>query len=62
MIVTEEYMTRKDGVVLMRTYSDNKKMIEQVGTGNRYSGAIDISPVRYTYIETEEDIPMGARE
>jgi hypothetical protein len=57
MIVTEQYMTRKDGVVLMRTYSDRKKTILQVETGNKYSEAIDVSPVRYTYTETEEDVP-----
>lgn len=57
MIVTEEYMTRSDGIVLMRTYSDRKKMILQVETGHTYSEAIDVSPVRYTYTETEEAIP-----
>lgn len=59
MIVTEEYMARKDGVVLMKTYSDRMKMILQIETGNRYSAAVDISPVIYHYNETEEDIPDG---
>lgn len=55
MIITEEYMARSDGVVLMRTYSDRKKMILQVETGHTYSEAIDVAPLRYTYSETEED-------
>lgn len=56
MIVTEQYMTRDDGVVLMRTYSDRKKMIVQAETGHTYSEAIDVAPLRYTYNETEVDV------
>lgn len=33
MIVTEYYMTRPDGVVLNRTYSNERLMIEKVSDG-----------------------------
>ena len=56
MIKQEFYMTRKDGVLLYKTYSDKNKMIKQVETGIEYSEAVDVHPIRYTYIETENDI------
>lgn len=49
-------MTRSDGVRLYKTYSDNNKYIIQVETGIKYEEAIDVYPLRYTYIESEEDI------
>lgn len=57
MIVTEYFMTRDDGVVLNRTYSDAGMMIMQVGTGARYSDAIDPVELNRQYIETDEPIP-----
>ena len=39
MIIVEYYKTRKDGVVLNRTYSDASMMIERDGV--RYSEAVD---------------------
>lgn len=56
MIVREFYMTRKDGVNLFRTYSDNNKYIRKVGTNEEYSEAIDIESVPYTYEETDKEI------
>lgn len=56
MIVQKEYMTRADGVKLIRTYSDEQKKLKQVETGVVYDAAIDIYPVRYTYVETNEYI------
>lgn len=56
MIKQEYYMTRSDGVVLHRTYSDTNKMIIQLETGIEYAEAIDVYPVRYTYIESEKTI------
>lgn len=64
MIKCEYYNTRKDGVVLVRSYSDNNKYIKQVETGIEYSDAIDIGyldgdryvPSVYSYIETDTDI------
>ena len=60
MIIKEFYKTRKDGVNLYRTYSDNKLMIKQVETGNVYSEAIDVENAAYTYKET--DIPIKEDE
>lgn len=57
MIVKEFFMTRKDGVNLYRTYSDQNKMILQVETDIKYAEAIDVENAPYTYQETDEDIP-----
>ena len=56
MIIREYYMTRKDGVRLYRTYSNNKKMIIQMPTNIEYSEAIDVETAPYYYIESEKDI------
>ena len=47
---------REDGVPLYITKSENGKTIIQVETGIEYPEAIDVFPVRYTYIESENDI------
>ena len=60
MIVTEFYMTRKDGVNLYRTYSDIQMMIRQDGTGILYDEAIDPENSGRTYTET--DIPIEQNE
>lgn len=54
MIVTEYYMTRKDGVVLNRTYSDAGMMIERDGV--RYCEAVDPAELNRQYIETDEPV------
>lgn len=54
MIVTEYYMTRSDGVVLNRTYSDDGKYI--VRDGISYSEAIDPAELNRQYMET--DVPI----
>lgn len=54
MIITEYYMTRSDGVVLNRTYSDIGMMIERDGV--RYCEAIDPSELNRVYTETDEKI------
>lgn len=56
MIVREFYKTRKDGVNLYKTYSDNNMYIRQVETGIEYSEAIDVEFVNYTYEETDTHI------
>lgn len=56
MIKTEYYMTRSDGVVLVRTYSDEGKMIRKVGTDEVYAEAIDPEGSGRTYAETDVDI------
>ena len=52
MIVTEYFMTRKDGVVLNRTYSDAGFYIERDGI--RYGDAVDPAELNRQYIETDE--------
>lgn len=56
MIVREFYKTRKDGVNLYKTYSDNNMYIRQVETGIEYSEAIDVENTTYTYEETDTPI------
>lgn len=60
------YMTRSDGVMLVKTYSTENFKIQKVGTNEMYEEAIDIgyynastqsySPLNYSYIETNEKI------
>ena len=52
MIITEYYMTRKDGVILNRTYSNNNKYV--VRDGVKYVNAIDPAEFERTYTEGEE--------
>lgn len=54
MIIVEYFMTREDGVVLMRTYSDKGMMIERDGV--RYCEAIDPAELGRQYTETDEPI------
>lgn len=54
MIITEYFMTRSDGVVLNRTYSDQNMMIERDGV--RYSEAVDPAELNRQYTETDEPI------
>ena len=53
MLVTEYYATRKDGVKLYRTYSDQGYIISQVETGIQYGEAVDVEGAPYTYEETD---------
>ena len=52
MIVTEYFKTRKDGVVLNRTYSDSGFKIERDGV--LYDEAIDPADLNRIYTETDE--------
>lgn len=56
MIIREFYSTRKDGVNLFRTFSDNNKYIRKAGTNEEYSEAIDIEGAPYVYEETDKEI------
>ena len=56
MIIREFYRTRKDGVNLYRTYSDQKVMIRKVGTDEVYDEAIDVEGAPYVYEETDQPI------
>ena len=51
MIVQEWYDSN-----LVRTYSDQGFKILQTETGIVYCDAVDVRPVRFTYIETEERV------
>ncbi|MBR5286219.1 MAG: hypothetical protein IKU30_04910 [Clostridia bacterium] len=42
---------------LIRTYSDEGKIIIQVETGHEYEEAVDTYPCKYTYIEKEDPDP-----
>lgn len=57
MIITEYYKTRKDGVVLNRTYSNRGMMIER--DGNLYEEAIDPAHLNREYMETNIPIAEG---
>lgn len=54
MVVTEYYMTRKDGVKLNITYSDAGYLIERDGV--RYLKAVDPAYLSRVYVETSEAI------
>lgn len=56
MIVKEIYATRKDGVVLYKSYSDNGVYIRKLGTNEEYDVAIDIENAPYSYVETDKKI------
>lgn len=56
MVKKEFYRTRKDGVNLYRTYSDQELLIQKVGTEEIYEEAIDIETATYEYVETEKPI------
>ena len=56
MIVREFYTQRKDRVNLYKTYSDEKYMIQKVGTDEIYEEAIDVESAPYQYIETDQKI------
>jgi hypothetical protein len=56
MIQTEQYRVREDGVRLIRTYSDERRLIRKVGTTEIYSEAIDVEDAGYEYEETNRFI------
>lgn len=58
-MILSEYLN--DGT-LIRHYSDQNVMLEQVETGDRYSDPIDVVPCPYTYIETDEPIDSDEEE
>lgn len=60
MIRKEFYETRKDGVNLYRTYSDENYKIRQIETDVLYDEAIDVENAPYTYTET--NIPIEEEE
>lgn len=62
-MIVRDYMTREDGVRLIRTYSDENKKIMQKPTMVVYDEAIDVEDAAYEYEETDELVePMVADE
>ena len=69
MIKTEFFTKRSDNVILVKTYSTEKKYIKQVETGLEYDEAVDIGekvgenykPTKYTYEETDKEIKVDAK-
>jgi hypothetical protein len=55
-MITSEYI-EINGRTLIKHESDSGKMIRQVETGIEYSSAVDVIPCKYTYEESEKDIP-----
>ena len=62
MIVKEFHSTRKDGVNLYRTYSDEGLYIVQNETGIEYTEAVDVEGAPYTYSETDKPIEEATDE
>lgn len=62
MIKPKFYKTRKDGVNLYITKSENGFKILQVETGRVYNEAVDVEGVNYTYKETTEKIDKKEEE
>lgn len=58
MIIKEFHRTRKDGVNLYRTYSDQNLQIKQVETGRVYNQAIDVEGAPFTYVETDKPVEV----
>ena len=53
MIVKEYLRTRKDGVKLYKTYSQNGLKIQKLGTVEYYDEAIDVESATFVYVETD---------
>lgn len=56
MAITSNYI-EISGRTLIKHESDSGKMIRQVETGREYSSAVDVIPCKYTYEETDKDVP-----
>lgn len=54
-IIEEKIMI--NGRELVKHESDAGKIILQVETGREYASAVDVIPCKYTYEETDKDIP-----
>lgn len=65
MIKQEYVKTRKDGVEIWKTYSDDStKLIQKVGTDEVYEEAYDVYPIRFEYFEVDkpEDVEIDKPE
>lgn len=55
-IIKEFYKTRKDGVKLFLTKSDENFYIKKIGTNEVYDEAIDVENAPFKYEETDKKI------
>lgn len=55
-MLKKEIVVRKDGVELIRTFSDEGFKISKIGTDEVYDEAVDIKSLKFEYIETDEKI------
>lgn len=62
MVLKEYYKTRKDDVILYRTYSDKGLCIKKKGTEEIYHEAIDVESVNFMYEETDIPIEKGDKK
>lgn len=65
MIQRQFYTTRKDGVNLYITFSDEGMMIEKKSTSVRketYRTAVDVESANYEYVETDTPIKFNKKE
>lgn len=62
MIHKDYYLTRKDGVKLFITYSDEGMLITKKGKNFKYRWAIDVESADYKYVETSEPIKYDKEE
>ena len=56
MIKRDYLFTRKDGIRLFRTYSDQNLQIIKEQTGEYCDEAVDVENAPYTYIESNKPI------
>lgn len=57
-IIKEFYKTRKDGINLYKTYSNEGYKIHKLNTDEIYDEAIDVENAPYEYEETTEKIEV----
>lgn len=62
MIIREFFLTRKDGVNLYRTYSDEGFYIRKMYTDEVYTEAIDVEDAYFEYVETDILLPIEENE
>ena len=65
MIQKQFYKTRKDGVNLYVTFSDEGMMIEKKSTSGRkelYKTAVDVESANFEYVETSTPIKFSKKE
>lgn len=65
MIQKQFYKTRKDGVNLYITFSDEGMMIEKKTISGRkemYKNAVDVESANFEYVETDTPIKFSKQE